>query len=267
MTRTKLFCLVFCLFLLFAGWTTWNPLFAVEQSADSATTEKIRVLFFFGGHSFDEPEMYQMLDSFKDVVYDKAEMPNALNLLKPGLDEKYDVLVMYDSYKFPYTKEQTDLFQQLVENGIGLVVLHHSVAGYEGWDEFVRMIGGHFILARRLEIEGKRYSASTWDHDQTVEAEVVDREHPVMKGIDDFTIVDETYGGVYVSPDSHILLKTEHPKSTRELAWTTKYGKSVVLTTLLGHDKEAYFNPNFAKMVHQGIQWTAAETRKLKTGK
>ncbi len=219
---------------------------------------KIRVLFVFGGHSFDEPQMYEMLDSFSDVVYEKAEMPQALDLLALGLEKKYDCLVMYDFYTFPYSKEQTDRFKALLEQGIGLVVLHHSTGGYKDWDDYPRLIGGKFITEKEgATIDGKAYPPSTWDHDQTMKTTVVDREHPIMNGIDDFTIIDEAYGGVYVDPKTHVLLTTDNPKSTRQIAWTWRYGKSPVFVSLLGHDAKAYENPNFSRMVHQAIRWAA----------
>ncbi|MGL6196594.1 MAG: hypothetical protein ACRC2T_17410, partial [Thermoguttaceae bacterium] len=97
----------------------------VAYAAKKEDGKKIRVLFFHGGHGFDEPEMYEMLDSFTDITYDKAEMPKDANLIKPGLEKDYDCLVMYDFYTFPYTKEQIENFKELLNTGIGLVVMHH----------------------------------------------------------------------------------------------------------------------------------------------
>ena len=232
-----------------------------QQDQDKS---KIRVLFVIGGHGFDEKAMYAMLDSFEDITYDIAEMPKALDLYRPGLEKKYDCLVKYDSYSFPYTKEQTDNFKKLLEEGIGLVVLHHSVWGFNGWDEFAKITGGQCFFKDGHVFDGVTYTTSTWDHDQTMQVTVADRNHPITKGTDDFTITDETYGKAYIHPDAHILLTTDHPKSTKEIAWTMKYGKSPVFTTMLGHDAQAYNNPNFSRTVHQAIQWTVGELRKEK---
>ena len=54
-----------------------------------------------------------------------------------------------------------------------------------------------------------------------------------------------------------VLLKTDHPKNDPELAWTTSYGNSRVFYFMLGHDALAYRNPNYSKIVSQGIHWAA----------
>ena len=218
---------------------------------------KIRVLFLYGGHGFDEKSMYAMLDSFADITYDKAEMPKALDLLKPGLEKKYDCLVMYDSYKFPFTKEQTEQFKALLKEGIGLVVLHHSVWGFNGWDDFANVTGCQFFSKDGYEVNGVKNVKSTWDHDQTMSIKIADKSHPITAGTDDFTMVDETYAQGYIHPDVHVLWTTDHPKSDKVIAWTWKYGNSPVFTTLQGHDAQSYNNTNFRRTVHQAIQWTA----------
>ena len=75
----------------------------------------------------------------------------------------------------------------------------------------------------------------------------------------DFKIHDETYGGYYTAPGVKVLLKTDHPKNNPELGWTTQYGKSRVFYLMLGHDKQAYANPNYPKLVLQGIHWAVGK--------
>ena len=225
---------------------------------------KIRVLFIYGGHGFDEKAMYQMLDSYTDVTYDKAEMPKALDLYRPGLEKTYDCIVMYDSYTFPYTKEQTGNFKKLLEEGIALVVLHHSVWGFNGWSEFAKIAGGQCFFKDGYEIDGTTFSTSLWDHDQTIQVKIADKDHPITQGTDDFTIIDEAYANAYIHPDVHVLWTTDHPKSDKVIAWTWKYAKSPVFTTMQGHDAKVYCNPGFSRTVHQAIQWTVNELRKEK---
>ena len=225
-------------------------------------TPKIRVLFIYGGHDFDEKAMDAMLDSFTDITYDKAGMPEALDLYRPGLEKKYDCIVMYDSYTFPYTKEQTDNFKKLLEEGIALLVLHHSIWGFNGWNDFADIAGAQCFFKDGNEINGVQYPASTWDHDQTIRVKIVDKDHPITQGTDDFTIIDETYAKAYFHPDVHVLWSTDHPKSDRVIAWTRKYAKSPVFATLQGHDDQAYSNPSFRRTIHQAIRWTVEELRK-----
>ncbi|MFH1266843.1 MAG: ThuA domain-containing protein, partial [Planctomycetota bacterium] len=145
---------------------------------------------------------------------------------------------------------------KLLETGIGVVSLHHNLGAHRDWDEFRKIIGGKFILADG-EVDGKPFKKTPWSHDEDLKITVVDKEHPITKGVADFEIHDETYGVYYTAPGIHVLLKTDHPKNNPELAWTTSYGKSRVLYLMLGHDGKAYANPNFGKLVNQGICWAA----------
>ena len=70
---------------------------------------------------------------------------------------------------------------------------------------------------------------------------------------------DETYGKFYTALDIRVLLKTDHPKNNPDIAWATSYGNSRVFHLMLGHDGKAYANPNFRKLLHQGIRWAAGK--------
>jgi type 1 glutamine amidotransferase len=224
--------------------------------ADSAFGEdKIRVLLTTGGHGFQADPFYAMFDAMKDIDYTKAQLPKDAGLLKPGLEDKYDVIVMYDMVA-GISPEQQQAFVSLLEKGIGVVSLHHNLGAHRDWDEFRKIIGGKFILAA-CTIEGRQYQKTPWSHDEHLRVTVCDQNHPITAGITDFEIHDETYGTYYTAPDLQVLLKTDHPENNPEIAWTKRYGNSRVFYLMLGHDAHAYGNPNFAKLVHQGIRWAA----------
>jgi len=224
--------------------------------ADNADEPRqLRVLFVHGGHDFDKLAMYAMLDSFADIDYDRIAMPAALDLFRPGLEKQYDVIVTYDYFVFPHTDEQLERFQALMKTGIGLVVLHHSLCGYSDWYEYHRMIGGRFVRNDGTVIEGVARPRSTWRYGETLNITVVDPTHPIVQGIDNFTVVDEAYGNIYVNPDVHVLLTTDNPHSTKEVAWTWNYGNSRVFVTLLGHDDRVFSDPNYRRLIQQAIRW------------
>ena len=226
-----------------------GPIFAEAPAGQG----KIRVLLTTGGHGFEVEPFYAAFDAMPDVQYTKADLPKDAGLLKPGLEKEYDCLVMYDMVG-AITPDQQKAFVELLETGIGVVSLHHNLGAHRDWDEFRKIIGGKFILAD-CEIDGKPFKQTPWSHDEDLKITVVDKEHPITKGVADFEIHDETYGTYYTAPEIHVLLKTDHPKNNPELAWTTSYGKSRVFYLMLGHDGKAYANPNFSKLVNQGIRW------------
>jgi hypothetical protein len=60
-----------------------------------------------------------------------------------------------------------------------------------------------------------------------------------------------------VLPDSHVLLKTDHPTSTPALAWTRTQAKSRIVTIQMGHDAHAFNDANYRRLLTQAIAWTA----------
>jgi len=241
-------------------------LFSVAVSsllADEAQPT-FNILIVTGGHGFDQPNFYKMFDEMPDVRYDKAEVPKEMDLLAPGLEKKYDLLLTYDMNNFPaITNEQRERFAALIESGMPVIVMHHSLCGHDNWALYRKMVGGHY-LHKAIDIDGKSYPASTYKHDLDIAVQVVDKEHPITKGIENFTIIDEGYKGMYIREGVHVLLKTDHPDATAEVAWTTRYGKGIIFAIALGHDKKSFENPSLRRILHQGIQWCIDEARKSK---
>ena len=225
------------------------------------TRPTLNILIVTGGHDYDKPNFYKMFDEMPGIRYDKAELPKDMDLLAPGLEKKYDLLLTYDMNTFPVSDGQREKYAKLIESGMPLVVLHHSVGGYENWLQYKKMIGGHY-LHKRTEIDGKQYPASDYKHDIDIKVEIADKLHPITRGVENFIVRDEGYKNLYIREGVHVLLKTDHPDATAELAWTTQYGKSAIFTIVLGHDKFAYENPYFRRILLQGIQWCVEETQR-----
>lgn len=227
--------------------------------ADQPVAQKtIRILLTTGGHAFEEEPFYAMFDQMPDVEYTKATLPDDASLLKPALAREYDCIVMYDMCREPLMPRQQKAFTMLLEKGIGVVSLHHNLGAHRDWDEFRKIIGGKFIFGD-CQIDGQSYTKTPWSHGEEIEVTVADTDHPITQGVEDFDIHDETYGRFYVAPDVHVLLTTDDPKNNPTLAWTTRYGNSRVFYLMLGHDGQAYGNPSFSRLVHQGIRWAAGQ--------
>jgi type 1 glutamine amidotransferase len=222
---------------------------------DRPAASALRVLLTYGGHAFQEKEFFAFWDGLPGITYTKAPLPQAAGLLKPGLEKQYDALVMYDMDQGLTPERQRD-FVALLQTGIGVVALHHNLNAHNTWDEYRRIIGGKW-LNQPETIDGKSYSKSVFSHGEDIPVRVADTEHPITKGLSDFVIHDETYGNVYVAPDVHVLLTTDHPKSVPALAWVTRYGKSRVVYYMAGHDADAWKNPNFRTILLRSIRWVA----------
>lgn len=213
----------------------------------------ISVLIVTGGHDFEREAFFAMFDSFEGVTWREAQQPAANDLYTPEAARSYDVLVLYDMNQEISETQKAALLRTL-KRGKGLVVLHHALASYQAWEEWRKVVGGRFYIAP-TERDGKTIPASTWRHDVDIPVRIADPDHPVTRGLTDFTIHDEVYGGYEVLPRVRPLLTTDHPESGRVLAWANRYGNSRIVTIQLGHGRGAYDNPNYRKLLMQAIQW------------
>jgi type 1 glutamine amidotransferase len=229
---------------------------AWAAAGEPAPCQKIRVLVTVGGHGYEEAPFDAMWNALPGVTWKKIEVPKQADMLKPGLEKQYDVIAMYDMCPGISPKQQ-QAFVELLKNGIGVVSMHHNMGAHQRWDEFRKIIGAKFPTTDST-IDGAKFKPSTWDHDQEMKISVVCKDHPITKGVCDFVIHDETYGGYWVSPCVQVLLKTDNPKNKPgQIAWTANYGKSRVAYLMLGHDHQAWQNPNYAKLLVQAIHWAA----------
>ena len=220
----------------------------------SSAENKVKVAVFTGGHEFD-PAFWTLFEGYDDLEITRLEQPKANEIFLGGAAKEYDVLVLYDLCK-QISGEQKKGFIDYLKEGKGLVALHHSIVSYPDWAEWKDIIGGQYITAAKAEIiNGKPYGPSVASASQELYVKVLDKNHPVTKGISNFSIVDEWYGKVYISPDVHPLLGADFPKSMKYLAWTKKYDKARIAFIELGHDNQAYSLPEYRKLVYQAITW------------
>jgi type 1 glutamine amidotransferase len=216
---------------------------------------RIRVLLVYGGHDFQTNELFSVFQNNPEIDVRPVEQPQAQEWFGATHASQYDVLVFYDMWQNLSESAKRGLIG-LLKDGKGLVALHHSLCSYQGWDEYPRIIGGRYHLQKWTD-KGVEKPASTYKHDVDCTVRVADPNHPVTRGIQDFKIHDETYGGFEVGPESHVLLTTDEPTSGPKIAWTTTYAQARVATIQLGHDAQAYRNPNFQRLLAQALRWTA----------
>jgi type 1 glutamine amidotransferase len=228
--------------------------------------DKIRVLVVTGGHAFEQPQFLKVFEDNAEITFnavahpagkDAAGQPDPFEqAIAPDAAGAFDVLVLYDMWQKISDGGKTNLLS-LLKQGKGLVSLHHSIANYQAWDEWEALVGGRYYLADKV-VNGVQKKRCLWKHDVDVPVKVA-AQHPVTTGLSDFTIHDETYKGYDVSPGVQVLLTTDEPTSSKELAWAKTYEKARVVYLQLGHDHLAYEDANFRKLVANAIRWTAGK--------
>jgi len=228
----------------------------LAQGAAAVKEDQLQVLVITGGHDYDVPQFNAMFAAIPDIAVEYATFPDAAARLTPELADKVDVIVLYDMWVPGFTPEQQQAFVALLNRGIGLVALHHTLGGHPEWPEYGKIIGGHYRVAPRT-VDGQTVPASEFYHDMDIQVRVADTDHPITRGLQDFQIHDETYKNYDTDPNVRVLLTTYHPQSDPEICWVKQYGRSRVVYLELGHDRHAYEHPSYRTVLARSIRWTA----------
>ena len=222
----------------------------------SSGSSKIRVLIVTGGRDdFEREAFYEMFNHFTNIDYEEVVQPDANQKLTSSFYDAFDVIVFYDMVQY-ITDQQKTAFINLLEQGKGMVFLHHALASYREWPEYENVIGGRFYLDLRPDTQDKaEYPISTYQHYVDIPVTILDKDHPITNGLENFVIHDETYGNFKILPKVHPLLSTAHPASDNVIGWTHRYGKSPIVYLQPGHNHAAFQNPHYRRLVEQAIRW------------
>ena len=219
------------------------------------TQDEYTVLIITGGKDIDREKFFGIFDNLDNITYREVEQPKANDMYSSPEINKYDVILFYDMVQ-EISEDQKKSFLNLLSIGKGMVFLHHSLVSYQEWNEFEQIIGGRFFQSPNKE-DTANLIQSTYRHDVKIPVRIVDKNHPVTRGVDNFVIHDEVYGNYKVLTRVNPLLTTTHPESENIIAWTNRYGKSRIVYVQLGHDHHSYSNPNYQRLIQQSIYWSA----------
>jgi len=222
-------------------------------------SQPVKIMLVTGGHAFDTIQFFEMFDALPGIEYQHFQQPKANQKLVRDLAEDFDVLVFYDMWKTISEAEKSAYFK-LTQQGKPFLFLHHTIASYQDWPEFEKLLGGKYIEASRA---ASKEEQSNYEHDVWVYSKV-ENYAAVTVGLKEPRFFDEVYGNVRISDDVIPLLKTTHPKSMETIAWQHKYNNSQVVYIQPGHDYRTYANDEYRKLVEQAIKFLAG-TDKTKT--
>jgi type 1 glutamine amidotransferase len=90
-------------------------------------------------------------------------------------------------------------------------------------------------------------------------SKIVDKEHPITKGLSDFTTNDELYAKLQGDEDIQVLVTADSDwsKKTEPLVYVKRYGQGRVVYNAYGHDRKALMTPNVQKIIARGTEWAA----------
>lgn len=205
----------------------------------------LKVAVITGQHVFDVPAFHQLFRSMPEF---DAYIQDLQNLCadEGGVLDEYDVLLFYNMHRATPGGRVLQTLERLATRGQGIAILHHAVLAFRDW-------------APWSDIVGMKDRSFSYYHDQTVSTEIADAQHPIVRGLEPWDMVDETYLMADAGEGSQILLTTDHPKSMGTLGWTRTYGNARVFCYVAGHDAQAYTNASFRTVLSRGIRWAAGK--------
>ncbi len=221
---------------------------------------QIEVLIVTDDRKFNRKAFFAVFDSFENIKTTKISHPKILDFIGTDSIRNFDAIVFYDMpEQVLLTEKQKQNFLEFFEEGAPAIFLHHSLLSYREWEEFTEIIGGRYYNKSPLITEQGDTLQSVYQHDVRYKVNIVDDEHPITLGMEDFEIMDEVYNDYYVKDDVEVLLTTNHPLSGHKLGWINTFGKSRIVYLINGHGETAYKNPNFPKLLYNAIHWTASQ--------
>ena len=215
----------------------------------------VKVAVITSGHAFNQKLFLEMFNSFEGIEYVHVALKDGSEIFEDIDNWPYDVIVLYNMTQKISPKRQRN-FVKLLNNGVGLVALHHSMGAFQKWPEYRKIIGARYFLSDVVE-NGISYKTSAYKHDVDIPVIIENKHHPIVKDMKGFTIHDEIYRNCFVEPDNNILLTTDAPSSDKGICWTRQYGKSKVCYIQPGHGLGAYNNANYRTLVSNAIKWSA----------
>lgn len=210
----------------------------------------VRAVFVTGGGTYDN-SIFGVVQGLAGIAVTVVESDR--EAFMPGLEDRVDVVVLYNvSRTLPEAARAT--LRAFVEGGGGVVVLHHALASYGDWPWWWREVtGGRYVLSPEEGLAASRYSPN-----ESIIA-IPTGEHPITEplGGQPIHLTDETYEGLWLSPEIEVLLRTGLSSSDGPLLWLGPHPGDRVVVFQSGHASSAHYNLGFRVLLRRSILWAS----------
>ncbi|MBM3888276.1 MAG: ThuA domain-containing protein [Verrucomicrobia bacterium] len=184
----------------------------------------------------------------EDPRADVRVVEDAHFLDSAALDRYHVVVLHYMNWKTPGPGEAARAnLKRFVENGGGLVMVHFACGAWMEWPEFVNLAG-------------RVWNPKLRGHDPRgpFQVEIVQPDHPIMKGLQPFETEDELYTCLDGNVPIEVLAKatSKVDKKDYPMAFVLNVGKGRVFHSPLGHDVKAFSAP-VLELFRRGTAWAA----------
>jgi len=213
-----------------------------------------KALIFQGGWEGHEPE--QIAEILKGILVEEqfnVKVTDTLDVLAKEDHSQYDLIVP-NWTQGTIRHDQLEPLLNAVKNGTGLAGLHGGMGdSFRMETEYQFMVGGQWV-------------AHPGNDGVTYTVHIVDGDHPLTKGMNDFEVTSEQYY-MHVDPVVRVHATTRYPVASgphetngevdMPVVWSKKWGKGRVYYCSLGHTAHIVSMPEVIALMRKGMIWAA----------
>jgi hypothetical protein len=242
---------------------------AFNSAASAADVAPLKVLLITGGCCHDYKKQKDILKSGLEArvnctieqihVDDGSTKPPLPIFGNPDYAKGFD-LVIHDECAADI-KDPVVIAGVLKphQDGIPAINLHCAMHSYR-FGDYGKAITKGADNAKWYEYMGMQSTGH--GPQEPIAIAFVDKEHPIVKGMADWTTIkEELYNNVSIL-DGHALARGKQMQKDKEVetvvAWTFEYGekKAKIFSTTIGHNNDTVADPRYLDMVSRGVLWT-----------
>jgi type 1 glutamine amidotransferase len=253
-------------------------------SREPGTQEAIRLLLVTGGHPL---ELEAFMPAFvEDPGFKVTHVQHRSTATNGFFDAEadawdtvdptaFDAVVLYDLVA-KISDTQKSSFLSMFDQGIGLLALHQSITSFPAWDDYEKIIGGRFVigttpsldgvgLSENLYVPASRDGPTQWPYsdfreDVEIPIEFFDREHEILRGLNEFTVQDLVYNGLRLQADISPLIVSSQIHAGHPLGWTRVHEKSRIVYLQLCHGAECQRDEAYRSLIRRSARWVARKS-------
>ena len=219
--------------------------------------DKLKVAVVTGGHPFPVPAFRELFNGMSDFDIYHQDLDNFASSRRDGTFDMYEAFVFYNMHYWGLLSVRKNMdeaipaaLNALGENKAGILVWHHALLSYPEMPAL--NVWADITKLDRRRLQG--FGASE------INTKIADANHPITKGLSDWTMQDEYFKLDEPGPGSHALLTTDHAESTKTLGWVHQHKNARVFCYQSGHGVAAYTDPNFKTVLTRGIEWVGGRS-------
>lgn len=264
----------------YALWFLLVAVLGLNTLAEEVKPIKVLLIACGGFHDYKAQKdilkkgIEERANAVVDIIYTDDKIDGKITKPKipiygnPDYAKGYDV-VIHDECAADIADPATiDGVLKPHKDGIPAVNLHCAMHCYR-FGDFSKPVKGDAPNGHWYDYLGLQ--STRHDAQQPIAITVTDKEHPIMKGAEDWiTVNEELYNNVQVFPTAHALARGKQKLSgkakdgtvtTREddfiVAWTNEYGdkKTRIFSTTIGHNNKTVSDPRYLDLVVRGTLW------------